>query len=357
MSSSLRIGLIGAGSVARRIHAPGFRLCPDVEITAVADPDAAAVAAIGAPNAYDDPERLLKEAPVDAVVVAVPNHLHHDIVLEAIAAGKHVLSEKPLAMGAPEAETMLEAAEKARIVHMTAFTYEFTPSVRYLKHLIDQGALGEIRSVRAAYLMALSKHLLGWRSQTSLAGSGVLGDIGSHLIHIVLWLAGDLTALAAWQKRFREDPDSDVEDWISFLAELESGACGTFEISRVCPGRGADITEDMFIELYGTKGGAVFSMQEPRSLQLAIGEAGQDPSRQLEKVEIPKEFWKLEGAPRNVDDGDPRWSYRYDQAFRFVSNVRDGKVREPSFEAGLRTQRVLDAALLSAATREWTHVC
>ena len=357
MSSVLRMGLIGAGSVARRIHAPGFRLCPDVEITAVADPDLDAAAAIGAPNVYDNPSRLLAEAPVDAVVVAVPNHLHHDIVLEALAAGKHVLCEKPLAMGAPEAETMLEAAEKAGVVHMTAFTYELIPSVRYLKHLIEQGELGAIRSVRAAYLMALSTHLLGWRSQTSLAGSGVLGDIGSHLIHIVLWLAGDLDGLTAWQKRFREDPDSDVEDWISFLGEFVSGACGTFEISRVCPGRGADVTEDMFIEVYGTKGGAAFSMQEPRALRLAIGAAGRDPARQLEEVEVPREFWKLSGAPRSLDDGDPRWSYRYDQAFRFVSNVRDGQVREPSFEAGLRTQRVLDAALLSAVTREWTRIC
>jgi predicted dehydrogenase len=357
MSSALRIGLIGAGSVARRIHAPGLRLCPDVEIAAAADPDPAAATAIGAPLVYDDPSRLLAEAPVDAVVVAVPNHLHHDVVLEAVRAGKHVLCEKPIALGAPEAETMLEAAEAAGVVHMTAFTYEFTPAVRYLKHLIDQGELGEIRSVRAAYMMALSKHLLGWRSQTSLAGSGVLGDIGSHLIHIVLWLAGDLEALTAWQKRFREDPDSDVEDWISFLGEFSSGAVGTFEISRVCPGRGADITEDMFVEVYGSKGGAVFSMQQPRALQLALGAAGADPASQLESVTVPQEFWKLPGAPRDVHEGDPRWSYRYDQAHRFVSNIRDGQVREPSFAAGLRTQRVLDAALLSAATREWTRIC
>ncbi|MEZ5393624.1 MAG: Gfo/Idh/MocA family oxidoreductase [Bryobacterales bacterium] len=199
--------------------------------------------------------------------------------------------------------------------------------------------------------------MLGWRSQTSLAGSGVLGDIGSHLIHIVLGLAGEIDALSAWQKRFREDPDSDVEDWISFLAEFSSGAVGTFEISRVCPGRGADVTEEMFIEVYGSKGGAVFSMQEPRALRVTLGEAARDTARSLETVEVPRALWKLPGAPRDLQDGDSRWSYRYDQAYRFVSNIRDGQVREPSFAEGLRTQRVLDAALLSAATREWTRVC
>jgi predicted dehydrogenase len=356
MSSPIRIGLIGAGSVARRVHAPGLRLCPDVEIAAAADPDPKAAAAIGAPHLYDDPAKLLAEAPVDAVVVAVPNHLHHDIVMEAIAAGKHVLCEKPLAMGAPEAEAMLAAARQAGVVHMTAFTYGFMPAVRYLRHLVEQGELGEIRSVRCAYQMALAGHVLGWRSQTSLAGSGVLGDLGSHLIHIVLDLAGELEALSGWQKRFREDPSSDVEDWIGFIGEFASGAVGTFEISRVCPGRGADVSEEMFIEVYGSKGGAVFSMQEPRALRLAIGAAGHDPTSPFERVEVPREFWKLTGSPRDVDEGDPRWTYRYDQAFQFVSSIRDGEVREPSFEAGLRTQRVLDAALLSAATREWTRI-
>ncbi len=357
MSSVLRIGLIGAGSVASRVHAPGLRLCPDVEIVAAADPNAEAAAAIGAQQVFDSPARLLADAGVDAVVIAIPNHMHHDVVLEAVAAGKHVLCEKPLAMGAPEAETMLEAAEQAGVVHMTAFTYAFMPAARYLTHLVGQGELGEVRSVRCAYQMALAGHVLGWRSQSSLAGSGVLGDLGSHVIHIVLDLAGELEALSGWQKRFRDDPGSDVEDWISFLGEFASGAVGTFEISRVCPGRGADVGENMFIEVYGSKGAAALTMQEPRALRVAIGEAGADPTKPLERIQVPPEYWKLSGAPRQLDGGDPRWSYRYDQAFRFVSNIRDGEVREPSFRAGLRTQRVLDAALLSAATREWTRIC
>ena len=356
MANKLRIGMIGAGSVASRIHAPGLRLCPDVEIVAVADPNADAAKAMGVPAVFETPEQLLAADGIDAVVIAVPNNLHREIALKALAAGKHTLCEKPLAMNGAEAEEMAAAARKAGVVHMTAFTYGFTPSARYLGKLIRDGELGEIRSVRAAYLMALSKHLLGWRSRRELAGSGVLGDIGSHLIHIVLDLAGDISALSARQKDFRKDPTSDVEDWIAFLAEFENGACGTFEISRVCPGRGADVTEDMFIEIYGTKGGAVFSMQEPRALQLCIGGRAADTASQLERVEIPVEFWKLPGAPRDVNEGDPRWSYRYDQAWQFVRTIREGTAPEPSFEAGVRTQRVLDAALASAESGAWTPV-
>lgn len=356
MADTLRIGMIGAGSVASRIHAPGLRLCEDVEIVAVADPNAEAAAAMGAPRIYSTAQELLASDGIDAVVIAVPNHVHRDTALQALAVGKHTLCEKPLAMNAAEAEEMLAAAKKAGVVHMTAFTYGFTPSARYLGHLIRSGELGEIRSVRAAYLMALSPHLKGWRSRRELAGSGVLGDIGSHLIHIVLGLAGDITALSARLKDFRKDPTSDVEDWIAFLAEFENGACGTFEISRVCPGRGADVTEDMFIEIYGTKGGAVFSMQEPRALELCIGERAEDTASQLERVEIPEDYWKLPGAPRNVNDGDPRWSYRYDQAWQFVRTIREGGAPDPSFEAGVRTQKVLDAALQSAQSGGWTPV-
>jgi predicted dehydrogenase len=239
---------------------------------------------------------------------------------------------------------------------MTAFTYQFAPAVRYARHLIESRAIGEIRTVRAAYLMALSSHLLGWRSTKKQAGSGVLGDIGSHLIHLVQWLAGDIARVSARSRKFREDPASDVEDWVAFLAEFETGACGTFEISRVCPGRGADIGENMFIEIYGTRGSLLFSLQEPLTLRAVIGGAAGDPAAKLDALPVPLEFLKVQGAPRNPADGDPRWSYRYDQAFWFVENIRHGGSRSPSFADGLSCQAVIDAVLDSSSRGSWVPV-
>ena len=208
----------------------------------------------------------------------------------------------------------------------------------------------------AAYLMALSGHVLGWRSEKRLAGSGVLADIGSHLVHLVQWLAGDIRALTASERRFREDPTSDVEDWVAFLAEFATGACGTFEISRVAPGRGAGITEDIFIELYGTRGSLVFSLQDPWGLMAALGEDGKDPARPLRHYDVPEEFLKLPGSPRDIHAHDRRWGYRYDQAFQFIESVKLGQARAPSFEDGVRCQAVLDAALESAGSRRWVEV-
>src|SRR5215831_9129529 len=283
MAELLRIGMIGAGSAAARIHAPGFALCPGVEISAVYDPDSEAAMRLGARRVYESAEDLLADEDVDAVVIATPNHLHKEVALKAAAAKKHILCEKPLALNARDGREMAAAAESAGIVHMTAFTYRFTPALQYLKHLVDSGALGRLRTVRAAYQMAMASHLHGWRSLRSLAGSGVLADVGSHLIHAALFVAGDIASLTATKRRFRTDPDSDVEDWIAFLAEFSSGASGTFEISRVCPGRGAGMSEEILIELYGEAGSALFLVQDPWALRVALGEKAADPSVSLER--------------------------------------------------------------------------
>ena len=356
MADPIRIGIVGAGGVARSIHLPGFALCPGVEITAACDPDREAAQSLGAARIFERPEDLLARGDVDAVVIATPNHLHREIALAAIARGKHVLCEKPLALNAAEAREMAAAAAASGLTHMTAFTYRFTPALQYLKSLVEAGELGRIRTVRAAYLMALSGHLLGWRSSRRFAGSGVLADIGSHLVHMTQFLAGDISAVTASRRRFRQDPDSDVEDWIAFLADFSSGAGGTFEISRVCAGRGAGIGEDIFIELYGDAGSAVFSLQDPWALRAALGPRAADPACPLERREVPPEFLKLDGSPRDIHAHDRRWGYRYDQAWQFVASIRQRRSPAPTFVDGARCQAVLDAALASSETRAWTPV-
>ena len=354
--AKISVALIGSGSVACRIHLPGLRLCPGIEIAAISSVDEDAAQKTGVATVYRSYQQLLEHPTIDAVIIATPNHLHREMALAAFAAGKHVLCEKPLALNAVEAREMVDAAVTSGRVHMTAFTYRYAPAVRYLKHLVDHGELGAIRVVRASYLMALSTHLSGWRSSKNLAGSGVLADIGSHLIHLAQWLAGDIASVTASSRSFRNDAASDVEDWIAFLAEFANGASGTFEISRVCPGRGADITENMRIELYGTNGGAVFSLQDPWGLRVALGESGRDPAKLLERIEIPESYWKLPGAPRDPREGERRWNYRYDQAFQFIDSVSKGFVEPPSFEDGLRCQKVLDAALASSRSGKWVQI-
>jgi len=355
-SDKIRVGIVGAGGVARRVHAPGLRLIPGVEIVAAADPSPEAAASLGAAAVYADHRAMLAEASPDAVVISSPNYLHHSITLDAFEAGAHVLCEKPLALNAAEAEEMLAAAERSGRAHMTAFTYGFMPAAVRLRQLIEEGELGKIRTVRGAYLMAASPHQRGWRSEKRLAGSGALGDLGSHLIHLALRCAGSIARLTALERSFSDSPSSDVDDWIGFLAEFSGGACGTFEIARMCPGRGTDMSETMTLEIYGTRGGAVLSMDDPLALRVALGEAGADPKRPLERVEVPDGLIKPSGSPRGPAAEDPRWGYRYDQAWRFIEAARGRAAPDPSFEDGLRCQQVLDAVQTSSASGGWEMV-
>jgi predicted dehydrogenase len=98
------------------------------------------------------------------------------------------------------------------------------------------------------------------------------------------------------------------------------------------------------------------SMADPRAIWLATGSAAKDPASRLERVELPESEWKLPGASRELSDGDPRWSYRYDQAFQFIQAIREQETAQPTFEAGYRTQQVLDAALESAQSGRWEDV-
>ena len=116
------------------------------------------------------------------------------------------------------------------------------------------------------------------------------------------------------------------------------------------------MSEEIFIELYGEQGSALFSVQDPWALRVALGEKAADPSVSLERQEIPVEFLKIPGSPRDVNADNPRWGYRYDQAWQFVESVRLGKSRAPTFADGAKCMAVLDAALASSESRTWIQV-
>src|SRR5262245_45289714 len=147
------LGFIGTGAVTAYHHLPGLRLDPRAELVAVCDTDAHVLAKRQAEwnvaNASTDPDAICRLDTVDAVVIATPNDTHVPIALAAAKAGKHIMCEKPLGLNAPEVGRMYAAARDAGVVHMTAFTYRFAPSMRYLRHLLTSGALGTPRHFRS----------------------------------------------------------------------------------------------------------------------------------------------------------------------------------------------------------------
>jgi predicted dehydrogenase len=165
------------------------------------------------------------------------------ISMAAIAHGKHVMCEKPLAMNYPDAKAMADAADAANVRHMTAFTYRFVPSMRYLAHLIKSGSLGQPYHFRSCRLQDWGARDLGWRQIKKLAGVGELGDMLSHRIDFSQNLVGPMKRLVAQTKILvhdRQGSPSDLEDWVAIISEFENGATGVLESSNSQPANGTN---------------------------------------------------------------------------------------------------------------------
>jgi predicted dehydrogenase len=356
--STLRVGLIGCGGIALQNHLPGLAMCPDVAVTALCDTDPAVLerarAQTGVRVTSSNYLELVQRDDVDALIVATPNVTHRPIVLAAVAAGKHVLCEKPLAMNYAEAREMADAAERAGVRHMTAFTYRFVPAMRYLAHLVARGDLGQPYHYRSCRLQDWQDRNLGWRQIKKMAGTGELGDMLSHRIDFAHLLIGPMRRLVANTKRLvdlRKGVASDLEDWVAILAEFQAGATGVLESSKLASGRNESWRSLDYVEINGSERSFIFITGEWNKLQ--VGKAG-GPG--LETVEIPKEFWRWPGSPRDPGLGDPLITFRYDQAWEFVSAIREERPCRPGFQEGARAAAVMDAAVLSAEKRAWVDV-
>ena len=355
---TIGIAIIGCGGVTLQNHLPGIALCADAKLTALCDANAAtlvrAQSETGIGVASTDYTEIVKRDDVHAVIIATPNFTHMPIALAAIAAGKHVLCEKPLALTHADALAMADAAQKAGVRHMTAFTYRFVPAMRYLGHLIAQGDLGQPYHYRSCRLQDWGTRNLGWRQVKKLAGTGELGDMLSHRIDFAQHLVGPMTRLVANTKRLvddREGHPSDLDDWVAILAEFEGGATGVLESSKLASGRYESWRSLDYVELNGSEGTFEFTTGKWNELQHGkLGGPGLAP------LAVPREFWTWPGSSRDPSVGDPLVTFRYDQAFEFLDAIRHQRQCVPSFHDGARTQAVMDAAVRSAEAQAWVKI-
>ncbi len=194
--SKVRIAIIGAGAVSDYHHVPGIRLDPRAELVAACDPNeellAKRVRDWGTIRTTTSYGQIAGDHEIDAVIIATPNDTHRPIALACIAAGKHVMCEKPLGLDFDEAHDMYRAARDKHVRHMTAFTYRFAPSMRYLKHLVVSGALGTPRHFRSQRFLDLPETSWGWRQLKRRAGAGDLFDMTIHRIDFAQDLMGPI---------------------------------------------------------------------------------------------------------------------------------------------------------------------
>jgi predicted dehydrogenase len=308
----------------------------------------------GIKDAFSDYKEAIEHPQVNAVVIATPNVTHAPIALAAIAAGKHVLCEKPIAMNLDEAVRLLNAARQAKVVHMTAFTYRFVPAMRYMAHLVKAGHVGRPYHFRAQRFQDWGDRNLAWRQVKAMAATGELGDMLSHRIDFANLLMGKMSRVVAHLKQFvmsRGGQSSDLDDWVSMLADFESGATGVFESTKLATGRGEGGKSPDVCEVNGSEGTLVYQLGRPNEIQV-----GRKGSAGLESMAVPKEFLKVPGSPRDPQSGEPIQVFRYDQNYEFIDAILNKRDASPSFEEGARCQAVMDVALQSERSRRWVDV-
>lgn len=356
--STLNFAIIGCGGITLQNHLPGLALCPDVKVHALCDAHPATLEQArqrtGASIVSTRWEDIIAREDVHAVIIATPNFLHPAIALAAVRSGKHVLCEKPLALNAADARAMADAAEQAGVRHMTAFTYQFVPAMRYLRHLVRQGDLGEPYHYRSCRLQDWGTRNLGWRQQRAFAGTGELGDMLSHRIDFALHLVGPIKRLVANLKNLtpvRDCAANDTDDWVALMAEFSCGATGVLESSKLASGRNESWRSLDYVEINGSEGTFEFTTGKWNELR-----AGRRGGPGLQPLAVPPEFWVWPGSKRDPAVGDPLVSFRYDQAIEFVNAIREQRPCAVTFHDGARVQAVMDASVRSAESGQWVEL-
>lgn len=385
MSATIGIGLIGH-SFMGAVHSQAWRsvhrffdgeLEPQMAVLAGRDPGRAkdAAARFGWAESTADWRDLLRRTDIDLVDVCTPGDSHAEIAIAALAAGKHVLCEKPLANSVAEAERMVQAAGAAAgrgVRAMVGFNYRRVPAVALAARLVADGRLGRLHHVRALYLqdwIADPAAPLVWRLQAERAGSGALGDIGAHIVDAAQFVTGQrIASVSGLTETFvRERPLVDdlgdgrlgrvgpgggddrrgpvtVDDCALFTARLDGGAVATFEATRFATGR----KNAMRLEVNGSAGSLSFDFEAMNELWF------HDHTLPEEEAGYRRILVTEPGHPYAGAWWPPGHGLGYEHAFThqahdLLTAIADGTDPAPSFADGLQVQRVLDAVVRSAA--------
>ncbi|HEX7862575.1 MAG TPA: Gfo/Idh/MocA family oxidoreductase [Verrucomicrobiae bacterium] len=387
MAKTLRVGMIGyrfmgkAHSNAWRQAPHFFPLKANVEMSTICGRDPSAVeearAQLGWQRASTDWREVINSPDIDIVDINTPNDSHAEIAIAAARAGKHILCEKPLGMDVAQCKEMLDAAKKAKVVHMVCHNYRRIPAIAHAKKMIEEGAIGEIFHYRARYAqdwIVDPEFPLVWRLQKGVSGSGAHGDINAHIIDLARYLVGEFKEVSGLMNTFiKERPLQDqsgkgdglgakggkkmgkvtVDDAAICIGRFANGALANLEATRFALGRKNHIE----IEINGSKGSLHFDFEDMNRLKWF------DNTRPNDRQGF-SDILVTQGGGAHPFVGNwwpPGHIIGYEHTFvhtiaDFVNAVVHGKSVQPTFEDGMRNQRVLEAVEESAKTRQWVKV-
>ena len=369
---TLSVGLIGYQFMGKA-HSNAWRQAPrfldlpaEVRMKTICGRNRAAVkkaaAKFGWEDAQTDWRRMIDDRKIDIVDICTPNDSHCEIAIAAAKAGKAILCEKPLARNVAEAEKMTRAVKQARVVNMVCHNYRRIPATVLMREMIERGEIGEVFHFHARYAqdwIVDPKFPLLWRLQSNMAGSGALGDIGSHLVDLARYLVGEFKEVCAITETFvkqrplkagsRTKGRVMVDDAMTMIGRFGNGALASLEATRFAPGRKNSIT----LEINGSAGSVFFDLEEMNRLRFFNRRDPQDRQgfRDIIVTESSHPYMDKWWPPGHIIGYEHTFVHTIAD---FVKAVVAGKSVQPTFEEGLKNQRVLDAVARSARSRSWS---
>lgn len=355
--TTVRVGLVGTSWWAEAMYLPALADHPIGQITAVCGRDPERTRSVADSWAIDhhftDWSAMLDSGEIDALIVASPNESHYEITMAALNGDLPVLCEKPLGMTEAEAQQMAETAADRNLITMVPFTYRFMPTNQFIKTLIGEGYVGEPYQLSMRYFAGYARDgAYAWRFDAARAGSGILGDLGSHWLDMARWFLGEITAVSAHRDRFvprspRPDMTSytQVEDSAVILARFETGALATLQVSAVC-WEGTPFGQIHELDLHGSDG-TLHALNDWDTVQEVRGVRAGTPGP-ARPLPIPDDIWN--GAPHSPVHDTYRHIFRRTEAMTrdWATAISQGRPVEPDFATGARIQRLVAAALNSA---------
>lgn len=357
---TIGVGMLGYAFMGRA-HTNGFRKIAymtwpppaDVRLVAIAgrkqDAVNGAAERFGFERAVTDWRELVDDPGIQLFDNLGPNSLHAEPTIAAARTGKHVICEKPLARTADEAYDVWQQVAQTGVKHLCAFNYRFVPAVRLARLIIESGELGEIHHFRGSYLqdwLVDPAAPATWRTDRDQAGSGALGDLGTHVIDQARYLVGEITATSGRLRTFvkeRGGTPVTVDDAFEAVVEFENGAVGTIEASRFAPGR----KNALRWEINGSRGSLAFDLERLNELQISRGTSGF--TRRL-VTEADDPFWSFWWPDGHVIGWEHSFVHELHHMLTAIVNDQPIAPHGATFEDGYRASEVADAIVRSDET-------
>lgn len=351
MDKKIKVGIIGCGGIATWTHVPGYKAIPDMaEVYALCDIDEAKLRKKGeewgvpVERQFTDYKELIKSGIVDCVDICTPNHVHCEIAHAAIDAGLPFSIEKPIGLSYDEALKLSEAVEKSGVPSFVCFSWRYREYTRYVRDIIKSGKLGKIyhiyvKCIKDSGLWEGRK--LEWRFDKDKGGTGVLGDLGSHMVDIVRFWGEEFDGVFAQRgteikERMREDCDEiapvTTDDWCNIIGKSKNGIPITIELSRVC----TTIDSRIEFDVMGENGRIRYINDHGQFIESCFGD---------------------DVKTRKFENLTPPESYEGNQSKSFIDMLCGRKDQYTSeLIHGMECQKVLEAAQISCDEQKYIRI-